>query len=44
MVSQGIAFCNRKDDLMNYLKDGHCSISNNLAENSIRPFTIGRKN
>lgn len=22
----------------------YCSISNNLAENSIRPFTIGRKN
>ncbi len=35
---------NHKDDLMNYLKDGNCSISNNLAENSIRPFTIGRKN
>lgn len=29
---------------MNYLLDGNCSISNNLAENSIRPFTIGRKN
>jgi len=29
---------------MNYLLDGDCSISNNLAENSIRPFTIGRKN
>jgi transposase len=29
---------------MNYLKDSNCSISNNLAENSIRPFTIGRKN
>ncbi len=35
---------NHKEGLMNYLKDGHCSISNNLAENSIRPFTIGRKN
>jgi len=35
---------NQKDGLMNYLKDGNCSISNNLAENSIRPFTIGRKN
>ena len=33
-----------KEGLMNYLKDGSCSISNNLAENSIRPFTIGRKN
>lgn len=27
-----------------YLLDGRCSISNNLAENSIRPFTVGRKN
>jgi transposase len=35
---------NHKDELMNYLKDGNCSISNNLAENCIRPFTIGRKN
>jgi transposase len=35
---------NQKAGLMNYLKDGHCAISNNLAENSIRPFTIGRKN
>lgn len=29
---------------MNYLLDGHCAFSNNLAENSIRPFTMGRKN
>lgn len=29
---------------MNYLEDGNCCISNNLAENCIRPFTIGRKN
>lgn len=35
---------NHKKDLMTYLEDGSCSISNNLAENSIRPFTIGRKN
>ena len=35
---------NQKPGLMNYLLDGNCSISNNLAENSIRPFTIGRKN
>lgn len=28
----------------NYLLDGRCSISNNAAENDIRPFTIGRKN
>lgn len=35
---------NHKGEFMNYLKDGNCSISNNLAENSIRPFTIGRRN
>ena len=35
---------NQKEGLMNYLLDGNCSISNNLAENCIRPFTIGRKN
>ena len=35
---------NQKEGLMNYLLDGNCSISNNLSENSIRPFTIGRKN
>ena len=27
-----------------YLEDGHCSLSNNLSENAIRPFTVGRKN
>ena len=35
---------NRKDTLMTYLEDGHCSLSNNLCENVIRPFTVGRKN
>lgn len=35
---------NHKEEFMNYLKDGDCNISNNIAENSIRPFTIGRKN
>ena len=29
---------------MTYLEDGHCSLSNNLSENAIRPFTVGRKN
>ena len=28
----------------NYLLDGRCSISNNAAENTIRPFTVVRKN
>lgn len=30
--------------MMNYLQDGHCSLSNNLSENSVRPLVIGRKN
>ena len=29
---------------MNYLLDGRLNISNNPAENAIRPFTVGRKN
>lgn len=32
------------DGLTCYLQDGHCDFSNNTAENSIRPFTVGRKN
>jgi transposase len=35
---------NQKPYLENYLLDGRCSISNNVAENSIRPFCVGRKN
>ena len=27
-----------------YLEDGRCSFSNNLSENAIRPFSVGRKN
>jgi len=35
---------NQRKGLEAFLEDGNCSLSNNLAENSIRPFTIGRKN
>ena len=35
---------NRRDTLTTYLEDGRCSFSNNLSENAIRPFTVGRKN
>jgi transposase len=35
---------NQKDKLQTYLEDGNCVISNNIAENSIKPFTVGRKN
>jgi hypothetical protein len=30
--------------LWNFYLDGRCEISNNRAENSIRPFVVGRKN
>lgn len=35
---------NQRPYLENYLLDGRCAISNNTAENAIRPFTVGRKN
>lgn len=35
---------NQKPYMENYLKDGRCEISNNLSENFIRPYTVGRKN
>ena len=35
---------NQRKGLEAFLEDGNCNVSNNLAENSIRPFTIGRKN
>lgn len=34
----------RKDELTNYCLDGRLSIDNNLVENAIRPFAVGRKN
>ncbi len=35
---------NRRETAMTYLEDGRCSFTNNLSENAIRPFTVGRKN
>jgi len=34
----------RWDKLMNYLRDGHLEIDNNLVENAIRPTALGKKN
>lgn len=34
----------RWDNMMRYLDDGRIKIDNNLAENEIRPITLGRKN
>lgn len=35
---------NQKPYMKTYLEDGHCSLSNNMSENSIRPVTVGRRN
>ena len=35
---------NQKAELMRFLENGSIPISNNAAENAIRPFVIGRKN
>ncbi|MBQ9438187.1 MAG: IS66 family transposase [Lachnospiraceae bacterium] len=37
-------FKGSREGFENYLKDGRCSISNNLAENQARPYVVGRKN
>ena len=34
----------RWGNMMRYLEDGRIRIDNNLAENAIRPITLGRKN
>ena len=34
----------RWDNMMHYLDDGRILLDNNLAENEIRPITLGRKN
>lgn len=34
----------RWDNMMHYLNDGRILLDNNLAENAIRPITLGRKN
>ena len=35
---------NQKQYMENSLLDDRCALSNNAAENAIRPFTVGRKN
>lgn len=34
---------NRRDYMMTYLEDGRCSLSNNLSEQKMKSFVIGRK-
>lgn len=35
---------NQKPYMENYLLDGRCSISNNIAENIAKPYAVGREN
>ncbi len=44
-MGKATTYCiNRWDNLLAYLEDGSLEIDNNLAENAIRPITLGRKN
>ena len=45
LIGKAITYAyTRWDNMMRYLKDGRIHIDNNLAENAIRPITLGRKN
>ena len=45
LVGKAISYVQKqKEYLLNFLKDGRIQLSNNLAEQSIKPFVIGRKN
>ena len=44
-IGQAIHYClTHWEQLTNYMKDGRLHIDNNLVENTIRPFALGRKN
>lgn len=45
LIGRAISYAyTRWDNMMRYLEDGRIRIDNNLAENAIRPVTLGRKN
>ena len=45
LIGKAITYAyTRWDNMMHYLDDGHILLDNNLAENEIRPITLGRKN
>jgi len=45
LIGKAISYTlNQWHKLTGYIEDGRLSIDNNMAENSIRPFVIGRKN
>ena len=44
MMTQGVGYTlGLWPQLQVYLEDGHIPIDNNLTENAIRPFVVGRK-
>lgn len=44
-IGKAIRYClSNWAELTNFLKDGRIEIDNNLIENAIRPFALGRKN
>jgi len=45
LLGKAVNYClNQWHRLTNYIKDGNAGIDNNVAENAIRPFVLGRKN
>ena len=45
LIGKAITYAyTRWDNMMRYLEDGRLMLDNNLAENEIRPVTLGRKN
>ena len=45
LLGKAIAYTlNQWSRLVGYIEDGNLSIDNNMAENAIRPFVVGRKN
>lgn len=44
-IGKAIRYClTHWEQLTNYTKDGRLYVDNNLVENNIRPFALGRKN
>lgn len=44
-MESAISYTFHKEEyLRNFFKDGRCELSNNLAEQRIKPFVIARKN
>jgi len=45
LLGKAVAYTlNQWDRLVGYLEDGRLPIDNNMAENAVRPFVVGRKN